>query len=102
MDLTPILKSTVIMSIIISGQALDLPPLKDSREPAESEQMITSLGLVSSFHLKAHRIAFNSVVNTELPLEMRRPIFTPSCSTYTPNPALPLIRSLEPSVKIIV
>ena len=39
-----------------SGRALDVPPLK----AAESEQIITSLGMVSSIHLKAHRIAINS------------------------------------------
>ena len=99
LDLNPILKNTVRMSVIISGRALDFPPFKASRAAAESEQMITSLGLVSSIPLKAHRIAINSDVKTELPLEMRRPIFTPSCSTYIPNPALPLTGSLDPSVK---
>ena len=55
------------MSLIISGRALDFPPQRASRAAAESEKVITSLGLVFSIHIKAHRIAINLDVKNIAP-----------------------------------
>lgn len=89
----PILKNTLKISFTMSGQALDFPTLKVSKSAAESEQIITSLGLASSIHHKAHRTAINSVLKKELPFEIRRSIFNFNFSTYTPNPARSIFKN---------
>lgn len=89
----PILKNTLKISFTMSGRALDFPTLKVSKAAAESEQIITSLGLASSIHHKAHRTAINSVLKKELPFEIRRSIFNFNFSTYTPNPARSIFKN---------
>ena len=72
LDLNPILKNKVRMSLIISGRAFDFPPLNTSRAAAESEQMITSLGLVSS--IKKSSIYLDVLLCLEWPASYLFPV----------------------------